>query len=177
MNTLAPVILSSYDAAWGDIFSQEKDILLRGFGENSLSIEHIGSTAIPGATAKPEIDMMIGLVSLQDALGYMKPFEKLGYVYFQKFEQFVPERRYFRKSSGIIPLVHVHMVEKGSDFWSDHILFRDYLRSNPEDAKRYSDLKKELVTKFDGDREEYSNGKNAFIMKTLDRAKRENFGS
>lgn len=172
MSTLAPVTVSPYDPTWIDTFNTEKVRLLHELGGDDLVIEHIGSTAIPGATAKPEIDIMVGLRKLETASGYIKPLEKIGYVYFQKFEIILPERRYFRKSDGIIPLFHVHMVEKESDFWENHIIFRDYLKNHPKDVEKYNTLKQDLILKFNSDREMYSKGKENFIIEILKIAKR-----
>lgn len=171
MNKIAPVKLSKYDPKWVIVFNKEKEKILNKI-EKSLLIEHIGSTAIPGSIAKPEIDIMIGIKTLKDSKKYIKPLDKLGYIYFPKFEEFVPERRYFRKSIRVKPLFHIHMVEKGSGFWQDHIIFREYLKSYPEDVKKYNNLKQDLILKFNGDRESYSKGKEKFILDILKIAKK-----
>lgn len=173
MSTLAPVILSEYNPMWIDIFNTEKAMLLHGLGDRNIAIEHIGSTSILGATSKPEIDIMVGLDKLEVASKYIQLLEKIGYVYFQKFEAAIPERRYFRKSDGIIPLFHIHMVEKESSFWERHILFRDYLRSHPDDVKKYNTLKESLILEFPSDRQGYSKGKENFIAEIVKKAKSE----
>lgn len=171
MNVLAHVKLSSYDPKWIVIFNKEKEKILNRVAEKNLLIEHIGSTAILGAVAKPEVDIMIGLKKLKNASQYIKSLENIGYIYFPKFEKIVPERRYFRKSKGIIPIFHIHMVEITSDFWHDHILFRNYLRKNPKILERYNKLKQDLVLKFSADRQMYSRKKEKFIFEILNIAK------
>lgn len=173
MNVIAPVILSKYDPNWVAVFNKEKEIISKAFGEDDLLIEHIGSTAIAGSVAKPEIDILIGLEKLEDAMAYIEPLKKIDYVYYQRFEEFVPERRYFRKSEGITPLFHIHMVEATSDFYKDHIIFRDYLNNHPEIVKEYNQLKQNLIVKFNNDRKSYSKGKEEFIFKILKMIKTE----
>ena len=169
---IAPITLENYDPLWQKMFSQEKKKLLAMLG-NNVKIEHIGSTTIPGIVAKPEIDILIGINSLDEAQKYIKPLKSLGYPYYPRLEEAVPERRYFRKSKGIIPLFHIHMVEKKNEFWRDHILFRDHLLKNPKVAKEYSDLKKNLAKKYHSDRKTYSKEKSKFIESTLGKIKAE----
>lgn len=172
MNNLAPVKLSRYDPKWITIFNKEKEKIFNELVVKDILIEHIGSTAIPDAIAKPEIDIMIGFKKIKNVSQYIELLENIGYIYFPKFEKIVPERRYFRKSKGIIPIFHIHMVKKGSRFWQEHIIFREYLKSHPEDVKKYNQLKKELILKYNGDRENYSMEKEKFILEILKIAKK-----
>jgi GrpB-like predicted nucleotidyltransferase (UPF0157 family) len=64
------------------------------------------------------------------------------------------------------------LVEKGSQFHFDHILFRDFLRTNRQDALAYEALKSFLAKKFPGDREAYTDGKSDFVGEMLSKAKR-----
>ena len=166
----APAVLGEYDPRWIEIFNKEKKAITDAIGEYVESIEHIGSTAILGIKAKPEIDILIGVGDIGKISPVIDLLSSIGYVYFPKFEEFVPERRYFIKSEGIVPLVHIHMVETKSDFYRDHILFRDYLRNHPEDAQRYERLKEELIEEFNGERDGYTEGKVGFIKEILVKA-------
>ena len=176
MNTIAPITLCLYNQNWIDVFNSEKEKISCVFGQKNVLIEHIGSTAICGTIAKPEIDIMIGLKDLKDFKNFKRPLEGLNYVYFSKFEEFVPERRYFRKSDGIIPLFHIHIVKKKSKFWRDRIFFRNYMRNHPKDIQRYNKLKQDLVLKFNYDRKNYSNGKEYFILDILNNQTKKNIG-
>ena len=164
---IASVIISEYDPHWKTLFEQEKARLSKEIEKYVLAIKHIGSTAIPGMAAKPEIDIIIGVAHLADAEKCIKPLERLGYVYFPRFKEQVPERRYFRKSKGITPLFHIHMVEQTSTFWQEHIAFRDYLRAHPDVVAKYSALKKSLLAQFDGGRKQYSEKKRKFVVEVL----------
>ena len=89
------------------------------------------------------------------------------YEYVPEFEDEFPERRYFRKTMNGKRIHQIHIVEIGTDFWNRHLAFRDYLRTHPESAKEYSDLKKELAKQFENDREGYTNAKTIFIENVL----------
>lgn len=156
---IAPAILEKHNSNWIKIFAREKKIISDSIGKYMEHIDHIGSTAIPDIKAKPEIDILIGVKDINRATKVKEPLQRIGYVYFPKFEKLVPERRYFRKSKGIVPLVHIHMVETKSNFYRDHIAFRDYMIEHPEEANRYEKLKEKLLKKFNGDRGGYTDGK------------------
>jgi GrpB-like predicted nucleotidyltransferase (UPF0157 family) len=168
---IAPVILEEFNSNWADLFNAEKEVIEKAIGSHIISIEHIGSTAVEGSIAKPEIDILIGVKTLGDAEKCISFLADIGYAYYQRFEEFVPERRYFRKSEGITPLVHIHMVEKDSNFYRDHMLLTEYLQNNPETVKEYNEIKEKLVTEFDHDRKSYSKAKEQFILDLLKRIK------
>ena len=111
---IAPVTLEEYNSDWKRIFEEEKKKITEVMNEHILLIEHIGSTSIEGLIAKSEVDILIGVARLSDVNFCLEAFNKLGYVYYKHFEEFELERRYFRKSDGIIPLVHIHIYEEAS---------------------------------------------------------------
>jgi len=85
----------------------------------------------------------------------------------------MPERRFFRR--GEPPReqhYHLHMVEKRSEFWKQPLLFRDYLRTHPEKARQYCELKKKLASKYGSNREGYTNAKTQFIESVVKEAMR-----
>ena len=94
----------------------------------------------------------------------------IGYEYVPEYEKELPMRRYFRKGPRENRTHHVHMVEAGSDFWVTHLRFRDFLRDHPEDARRYEALKRDLVARFENDREAYTASKAEFIKTMLSKA-------
>ena len=69
----APVIILPYDPRWPLQFEEEKSHIVADIGAFTLSIEHIGSTAVPGLAAKPVIDILIGVRSLEDASFFIPP--------------------------------------------------------------------------------------------------------
>jgi GrpB-like predicted nucleotidyltransferase (UPF0157 family) len=167
----ASVVIVNYDQAWPRLFAAEEKTLRRALGD-AVQIEHVGSTAVPGLVAKPIIDIMVGVHRLGDAAAYIAPLEQLGYEYVPEFEEFIPERRYFRKGPPTGRTHHLHMVEQGTAFWKQHILFRDWLRTHPRDAGVYAELKRELAARYRTDRDAYTDAKTEFIRRIEQQARK-----
>ena len=161
-----PVVIADYDRRWLDMYAEEKRQILGAIGEWVVAIEHIGSTSVPGLAAKPIIDIMVGVHALDDAQHCIAPLATIGYVYKPELEADIPERRYFNKGPQSDHR-HLHMVEVSSKFWRDQLVFRDYLRSYPEMAAAYADLKRNLAARFQTDREGYTEAKTEFVQSVL----------
>ena len=105
--------------------------------------EHFGSTAIPGLSAKPIIDILIAVRSLAAAQAtFVEALRKLDYVYWADNPK--KDRMFFVK--GMPPFGskrshHVHATEPHGEMWQ-RLAFRDYLRAHPEEAETYERLKK-----------------------------------
>ncbi len=165
------VELKDHDQGWKDLFQRERAFLLETLGPLARSIEHVGSTAVPGIRSKPVIDILVTVenVRLEEVEGALG---KLGYIHVPIGD---PERLFFRK--GMPRTHHVHVVRHGGEEHVKHILFRDRLLAHPEEAAAYGRLKDELALRFREDRQAYSNGKDEFIAMILDRAKDERRGT
>ena len=157
------VKLMPHDEEWHQLFAKERIRLSNDVGEHIVAIEHIGSTAICGLSAKPILDITIAVRKLSCVEKCIAPIEDLGYEYRGEFG--IPGRHYFVK--GKPRTHHVHMVDLVSDFWKGHLLFRYYLRQHPHAAKEYENLKMELSEKHKHDREAYTEGKSVFIENVL----------
>ncbi len=92
-----PVVIVDYDPRWPAMFREEQEAILRAIGPHVVAVEHVGSTAVPGLGAKPIIDILVGIGSLNEASACIRPLEALGYRYVPEFEAEFPERRYFDK--------------------------------------------------------------------------------
>lgn len=160
-----PVIVVPYDADWPRRFDEEGAVLGHVFAGSDAVIEHVGSTAVPGLGAKPVIDIMVGVSHLAEAEARMTALEGVGYLYVQKHETQLPERRYFRKPHLGPSAYHLHCVVRGSDFWVRLLAFRDYLRAHPESAAAYYALKRELAVRYR--KSEYTDAKSPFIEGVL----------
>jgi GrpB-like predicted nucleotidyltransferase (UPF0157 family) len=166
------IIIVEYDARWPGLFAQERDLILSRIGRDAVAIEHIGSTAVPGLGAKPIIDIMIAVRRLADAERCIKPLAAIHYEYVPGHEAVTPERRYFHKGTSRGRRTHhLHMVERDSDFWRRHLLFRDFLRAHPAEAQQYYRLKRELAQHCGADREAYTEAKTSFIKACVERAR------
>ncbi len=157
-----------YDPAWPELYQAEVARLtpILAAHDVSLVIEHSGSTAIPGAAAKPVLDILAGRRPADSREQIIDALVSAGYLY--RGEQGIPGRDFFRR--GEPRQYHIHLTTIDSSFWRDHRTFRDYLRSHPDAAAEYSALKRDLAAQHPQDREAYIEGKTAFVKAILERA-------
>ena len=159
------VRLVSYDPAWPGLFAAEQrrlGVILNVEGI-ALTIEHTGSTSVPGLAAKPILDILAGAPDATSLARAIDTLQRADYIY--RGEQGIPGRHFFRR--GIPRQYHIHLTLTGSDFWRDHLLFRDHLRANPDVAAEYAALKQELAKRYPFDRESYIEGKTEFVQRIL----------
>lgn len=166
--------LVPYNTDWPRQFSVIAAELRRLPGELIGRIEHFGSTAVPGLSAKPVIDILAEVSNLEQAKSLLVPLLlSQGYEYLwrpAKGDDTPPWYAWFigRDSRGKRNC-HIHMVEPDSELW-ERLLFRDYLREFSDTALEYALLKKELAERYPSDREAYSAGKSAFIESVTHKA-------
>lgn len=155
------VVLAAYDPRWPTVYDREAARIRDACGDAVTTIDHVGSTAVPGLAAKPIVDIMPGLVSFEAGLNCVEPMRKLGYIY--RGEMGIAGRHYFNRDHDGLRVAHVHMFVVGCDEWRRHNAFRDYLRVHPDAAKRYEALKRELAERHRHEREAYTDAKTDFI--------------
>jgi GrpB-like predicted nucleotidyltransferase (UPF0157 family) len=170
------VALVPYDPNWPLLFQEEKEHLLTCLPYCLVGrIEHFGSTAVPGLAAKPIIDMLVEVTSLEKAKLRIVPLlEGQGYEYFWRptwGDDTPPFYAWFikRDSTGR-RTHHIHMVERHFEHW-DRLLFRDYLKEHPEAAWEYQRMKMRLAEEYPKDRKAYTRGKTDFILGVMKQAK------
>lgn len=166
---MGKVHLENYNSNWKIMFEEEKENLKEKFGEYAISIEHIGSTAIEGLSAKPIIDISVGVNKLED-FKLVKDKILQDYKYSVK-EDSVEGEILVRKGPEPTITHFIHVMEIESDRYKNTIIFRDYLRDNPVEVKRYERLKKELAKKYFDNRIMYTSSKKDFIEGILLKAK------
>jgi GrpB-like predicted nucleotidyltransferase (UPF0157 family) len=162
-----PVLLCDYSPHWPLVFDAEASALKGVFPPDEVVVEHIGSTAVPGMTAKPIVDILLGTSSLTAVEERVEALEGLGYRYMPDSEDVLPQRRYFVKPNHGPALFHLHAVEHGGVFWRDHLAFRDALRDDLRVFEAYLALKLRVAGLFRGDRESYTDAKGPFIRAVL----------
>ena len=166
------VEIVDYDPRWPALFDDEAR-RLRAVLDPSLivGLEHFGSTAIPGLSAKPIFDVLIAVRSLTDAqASFVDALRTLDYVYWADNPK--QDRMFFVK--GMPPFGsrrshHVHVTETDGEMWQ-RLAFRDYLRAHPEEARTYEQLKRRLATEHPADREAYTDAKSAYIESVMRKA-------
>lgn len=159
------VKLVPYTKAWAKAFESEKAVLKRIFPD--AEIEHIGSTAIPGITAKPILDILIVIPSFEAKNTCSDSLEAIGY----HNKGFVrDEQLLFVKGSDKNQTVYLSLTMPNSPLYTRCISLRDVLRKDPKLAKEYSDLKEKITSSIgENDRKTYTAQKKDFIEKVLER--------
>lgn len=153
------VRLSDYTEDWKVMFEEEVKILKAIFGDEITSFEHFGSTSIPGMKAKPVIDMMCIVNEIEKIDSYNEQMNSMQYDVAGEWG--IEGRRLFRKG-GENRTHHIHFYQSDNPQIKRHIVFRDYLLANPEEASRYSQFKEALANKYEST-SDYSPAKKAFV--------------
>jgi GrpB-like predicted nucleotidyltransferase (UPF0157 family) len=166
------ISITEYDPGWPALFRSEADFLRAKIPASLLGrIEHFGSTAVRGLAAKPIVDMLIEVASLDDTKAVIVPIlEASGYDYFWREDVSPPYAWFIKRNSEGERTHHLHMVERDSELW-DRLFFRDYLQDFPEEAERYVVLKRELAANYPNDRIAYTEGKAEYIRSVTAKAK------
>jgi GrpB-like predicted nucleotidyltransferase (UPF0157 family)/ubiquinone/menaquinone biosynthesis C-methylase UbiE len=161
----APISLVPYDPEWPGRFEAEKGRLEAVIGPWIFGgIEHVGSTSIPGLAAKPIIDIMVGVEDLEEARGAFVGLAELGYLHAPYKQEIM---HWFCKPSVAVRTHHLYLMERDSPEWRARIAFRDFLRTHPETAHAYEQLKRELAQRFRTDREAYTQAKGVFVARVV----------
>lgn len=161
------VMLAGYCKEWPALFRVERKLLKAKLGKLPIRISHVGSTAVPGLCAKPILDIMLEVLSLEKVEKAVSRFESCGYLVKPREEDPVPGRLFCSKDIDGLRCFHLHVTEAGSAFSKEHLRFRNILRKDPKAAQAYARLKLRLSKKFPNDRTAYIEGKVKFISSIL----------
>jgi GrpB-like predicted nucleotidyltransferase (UPF0157 family) len=162
------VELVPHDPAWAAQAAAESARLAQAIGPTLIRIEHVGSTSIPGIRAKPTIDLQPIVKSLAELDARQPQVEALGYVW--RGEWGIPGRRYCIREEHSCRLFHVHCHEDGHPEIARTLVFRDYFRTHPDEAKAYEALKLTCATAHPDDTLAYSKAKGDWIRACIARA-------
>jgi GrpB-like predicted nucleotidyltransferase (UPF0157 family) len=161
------VALSPYDAQWPWMFETERDRLLTLFPNDFAAIEHFGSTAVLGLSAKPIIDILAGVKSMSHADLLIEPLCRSNYTTSAEFNATLQGRRWLMRWANGHRTHHLHLVVYGGPEWQRRLAFREALRSNTQLAAKYEQHKRRLVAEFKSDREAYTDAKAKFVSEAL----------
>jgi len=132
-------------------------------------LQHYGSTAVAGLRAKPVIDMMAPISSLDQADALVNVLAKAGY---RKIEVGFLKRRFFRREpEGKYPAYHLHLAVAHRWPIKNELLLRDWLIQHPETARAYEALKIELAERYAEDMPLYTEGKTSFLQRVVNEAR------
>ncbi len=149
-----------YERSWPGLFAKERSSLIELLPGAIDAIHHIGSTSVPGLAAKPIIDILIEVRSLDDIDAQSPAMATLGYL--AKGEYGLPRRRYFTKGHPTHSH-HVHAFVTGDSNVERHLALRDYLRAHADVAADYARLKMTVAKRCNDDIDAYCAGKHDFV--------------
>ena len=162
------IVVVPHENHWSEKFQMEAK-RLKSVMPETVKIHHIGSTSVPGLAAKPIIDMIMEVESIERVDRWNERFIELGYIV--KGENGISGRRFFIHGTEEKRLYHLHVFEKGNPEIVRHLAFRDYMMAHCEEAEAYATLKKELAEKYTYDGTLYTEGKNEFVRNVDEKAK------
>lgn len=164
------IALFPYDVNWPSIYEAERSRLLHLFPGCFLAIEHFGSTAVPGLSAKPIIDILAGVDSISRADELMEPLCHAEYTTSMEFNASLVGRRWLMRWAKGHRTHHLHLMVYGGREWKRRLAFRDILRANTELAEQYEQNKRLWAAEFKSDREVYTAAKSDFVREVLKNA-------
>jgi GrpB-like predicted nucleotidyltransferase (UPF0157 family) len=162
------VELRPHDPAWVDLGREETLTVADALGVLALDVEHVGSTSVPGLSAKPIIDVAVRLAngsaahlsSIRErmiAAGYIdRGLATDGGGWF-----------FVHEAAAGFRVAHIHLVAADDPEWKRYLLFRDALRASPALRETYAELKRDLAGRYPTDRRSYTAAKTEFVLETL----------
>jgi GrpB-like predicted nucleotidyltransferase (UPF0157 family) len=156
------VELVPHNPDWSHQADEEAQRILADLTFPIIGIYHIGSTSVPGIKAKPILDLVMEVENLEDVIQAVPEFEAIGYQ--NRGEFGIPGRQFFTMDTDGDRTHHLHVFQKGHPDIERHIVFRDFLRANPEAAREYEKLKEKLAKRFPKQSGDYTEAKSDFIL-------------
>ncbi len=155
------ITIEQYNPNWVLEYEKEAKQITDILKEELVRIHHIGSTSIPNLPAKPVIDILLEVRSLDNLTGFRDSFEKIGYECLGEYG--IPARYFFRKG-GENPTHHIHAYEQENTYEINrHLAVRDFLKKNELWVEEYAKLKVRLAKQFPHSIEDYCEGKDNFV--------------
>ena len=152
--------IAPYDSRWLDQFSTEKDRIGKSFGAELCAIHHVGSTAVPGLAAKPEIDLLIEVSAHRNQVTRDASMRALGYV---RGKDLSAGNQFYRRDVHGVRTHKVHVCVSGHWQIKRMLRFLDLLRNAPDIRQQYQDLKLRLEANDRNGIHEYLAQKAPFI--------------
>lgn len=162
---MSVTLVTRYNPLWPIWFKEMKTILEAALGDSYCSIEHVGSTSIPGMTAKPIIDIDI-VIEIRKFDEVREKLESKGYVH--EGDLGIVGREAFKLKEHTLeaelPAHHLYVCNHKSFELRKHRAFRDFLKEHPEYREQLNQLKWTLAEKYDNDRQAYIDGKSDLVQ-------------
>ena len=160
------IYLAPYDPAWPSLFAQLRKQIQEVLGDKILLLEHVGSTSVPGLSAKPIIDMVLAVADSSDELSYVKPLEEKGYTLRIREPDWYEHR--MLKTPEVAG--NLHVFSNGCEEIGQMLLFRDWLRDHAEARLLYEETKRRLAARTWKYTQNYADAKAEVVKAILARA-------
>ena len=167
---MSEIVLQDYSQQWALAFDELKLVYQTALGNLVADVQHVGSTSVVGLVAKPVIDIDIIIPDNACLPQVIIKLSELGYVHSCDLGRTGREAFKLVENAGRWPKHNLYVCLADSLSLRNHLVLRDFLRTNPDSVKQYSVLKKELAIKYAHNIDLYVEGKTAFITDILRRA-------
>jgi GrpB-like predicted nucleotidyltransferase (UPF0157 family) len=162
------VYLAPYDPAWPSLFTRLENQIREALGDGVLLLEHVGSTSVPGLSAKPIIDMVLAVADSSDESSYVNALEEKGFTLRIREPDWHEHR--LLKAPDIQG--NLHVFSEGCEEIERMLIFRDWLRNHPGDRALYEETKRQLAARTWKYRQNYADAKSQVVEEILARARR-----
>jgi GrpB-like predicted nucleotidyltransferase (UPF0157 family) len=162
----APIELVEYNPEWPSMFAREAVRVRAALGRRVLMLEHVGSTSVPGLTAKPIIDMLLIIADSADEGAYVPAMEAAGYTL--RIRE--PDWHQHRMFKGADTEINLHVLSYGCPEIERMLKFRDRLRANDSDRELYLRAKRELARQTWKHVQNYADAKTQVVEEIMARA-------
>jgi GrpB-like predicted nucleotidyltransferase (UPF0157 family) len=163
-----PIYLAPYDPAWPALFTQLESQIRAALGSRILQLEHVGSTSVPGLSAKPIIDLVLAMADSGDEAAYVPPLEARGYTLRIREPDWYQHRLLKPPQAA----GNLHVFSEGCEEIERMRLFRDWLRNNADDRRLYEETKRTLAARTWKYTQNYADAKGEVVEAILARARR-----
>jgi GrpB-like predicted nucleotidyltransferase (UPF0157 family) len=167
MSSDEPIIVTEYDPTWPMLFAAERNRVRNACGQAVTRIEHIGSTAVSGMAAKPIVDLLVGVRTLEGIAQYAEKLAAIGYR--SVGAALYADRIYLRRRGP--PHFDIAVAVDGGDWWRAQIGLRDYLRARPAEAAAYSNCKRDIFRAGSRTFASYAKDRAPFLKALSERAR------
>jgi len=161
------IYLAPYDPAWPSLFTQLKKRIFEALKDGVLLLEHVGSTSVPGLSAKPIIDIVLAVADSRDEVSYVDRLEQKGF----KLRIREPDWYEHRMFKSTDPMANLHVFSDGCEEIDQMLLFRDWLRNHVDDRLLYEEKKRERADRIWKYTQNYADAKSEVIQEILARAR------
>src|SRR5262245_4808984 len=164
--TYREVIVADYDPEWPRWFEHAAREIRAALGDRALSLDHVGSTSVPGLAAKPLIDIVLVVADTTDEAAYVPPLEAVGYTLRLR----EPDWWEHRMLAGDDPRQNLHVFTDGSPEIDRMLRFRDWIRTHDDDRLLYESTKQSLALQTWAFTQNYADAKSEVVEGILERA-------